>query len=159
MQKHLLSKSDLTLKWALEIAQSQEAAAWNTQQLKEGDTSTYLQCGECRCFQQEGGVLPLWRNHSSYREGCFKYAECHNCGRKGHIARGCRSKGAQFKAKSPKKPGNRGKLTRAKWVQANRESDSIEDSLEDSWCARSKTESSNQYSAAAYQWKSIDHGS
>ena len=34
MQKHLLSKSDLTLKWALEIAQSQEAAARNTQQLK-----------------------------------------------------------------------------------------------------------------------------
>ena len=39
-QKHLLSKSDLTLKRALEIAQSQEAAERNTQKLKEGDTST-----------------------------------------------------------------------------------------------------------------------
>jgi len=36
-----LAKSDLTLKWALEIAQSQEAAERNTQQLKEGDASTF----------------------------------------------------------------------------------------------------------------------
>jgi len=48
------------------------------------------------------------------------------------------SKGAPFKAKTPKKPGNRGKQARAKWVKANRESDSTEDSLEDSMVCRIK---------------------
>ena len=63
MQKHLLSKSDLTLKWALEIAQSKEAAAQNTQQLKEGDAST---------FSVESVTI------SNRKEGCYR------CGGRNH---------------------------------------------------------------------------
>jgi len=96
----------------------------------------------------EGGTIIL-----SYWECCFKYAECHNCGCKGHIARGCCSKGAPFKAKTLEKPGNRRQRAGAKWVQANRESGGFY-GVQDQ-----RQRSSTHYSAAAYQWKSIDHGS
>ena len=137
MQKHLLSKSDLTLKWALEIAQSKEASAPNTQQLKEGDASTFSVESVTISNRKEGCYRCGGRNHSSYWECCFKYAECHNCGRKGHIARGCHSKGAPFKAKTPKslgtgesgpEPGGY-KLTENQTV-----------AWRIPWCARSKTE-------------------
>ena len=54
-QKHLLSKSDLTLQQAVEIAQSMEAAKRNTQQLKSDST---VQCETG--YYKEKGVLPLW---------------------------------------------------------------------------------------------------
>ena len=60
MQKHLLSKSDLTLKWALEKAQSHEATARNTQQLKEDDAST---------FSVESVTV------SNRKEGCYAVEE------------------------------------------------------------------------------------
>jgi len=65
MQKHLLSKSDLTLKRELEIAQSQEAAARNMQQLKEGDAST---------FSVESVAL------SNRKLGCYR------CGGRNHLS-------------------------------------------------------------------------
>ena len=120
-QKHLLSKSDLTLKRALEIAQSQEAAERNTQQLKEGDISTLsvesitVSCKK-ECYRCRG------RNHLPW--------ECHHCGRKGHIAKACRSKGEPAKSKFARKRAETG--GRAKWVQADKESDCAEDELEDS---------------------------
>ena len=52
-------------------------------------------------------------------------AECHY-GRKGHIARVCRSKGAP--PKTLREPGT-GREAEAKWVQADRDSDSADDSL------------------------------
>ena len=127
-EKHLLSKSDLTLKRALEIAQSQEAAERNTQQLKEGDISTLsiesvTVSSKKECYRCRG------RNHLPW-ECRFKDVECHHCGRKGHIAKACRSKGEPAKSKSARKRAGTG--GRAKWVQADKESDCAEDELEDS---------------------------
>jgi len=65
MQKHLLSKSDLTLKRELEIAPSQEATAQNMQQLKEGDAST---------FSVESVTL------SNRKLGCYR------CGGRNHLS-------------------------------------------------------------------------
>ena len=80
---------------------------------------------------EEGTIHPIGSAVSSTQE-------CHNYGRKGHIARGCCSKGALYKAKTLEKPGNRGKRAGSKCVQANRESDSMEDCLEDSMVCKIK---------------------
>ena len=45
----------------------------------------------------------------------FREAECHNCGRKGHIAPICRAKKAPSKRKIPRKAGSQ----KTKWVSAD----------------------------------------
>ena len=67
-QKHLLSKSDLTVKRALEIAHSQEAAAWNTQQLKEGEQHAAAQ-GDASTFSEECPVSKGRRGATAVEEG------------------------------------------------------------------------------------------
>ncbi len=135
-QKHLLSKSDLTLQRALEIAQSQEAAERNSQQLK-GEAAAFSVESVLGFSQKEKCYRCGGTNHSSQK--CrFKEAECHNCGRNGHIARVCRSKEAPPKGKALKKSGPGGPR-RTKWVQADRESDSADDTLEDAMVYKVKS--------------------
>ena len=70
-QKHLLSKSDLTLQQAVEIAQSTEAAKRNTQQLKWDSTV------------------------HSMKPATAKEKECYCCGRKSHLPAECHFKDAK----------------------------------------------------------------
>ena len=81
-QKHWLSKSDLTLQQAVEIAQSMEAAKRNTQQIKWDSTVHSVRPAtkkekECYC---------CGRKYHLSAECRFKNAECHKCGPKEHIA-------------------------------------------------------------------------
>jgi len=100
IQKALLSKADLTLESALQVAQSMEAAAQKTKDIKGANRSASVmtvstpsgKAGACgRCGRG---------NHVS-SECRFKSAKCHKCGKIGHIAPVCRSKRTQ---KPPKKP-------------------------------------------------------
>ena len=121
-QKHLLSKADLTLARALEIAQSQEAAERNALELKGKDAAA-LSVENVTGFSRREKCYRCWGTNHSPHECRFKEAECHNCRRKGHIARACRSKDASLRGKVSKRTGTGGqRSSRAKWVQADRES-------------------------------------
>ena len=118
---HLLSESDLTLKWVLEIARNMQQLDTSTFSVESVSVSNRKAEGCYRC----GGKNHLpWECRRRFKSD----AECHNCGRKGHIARVCRSKGAP--PKTLRKPGS-GWEAEAKWVQTDRDSDSADDSLED----------------------------
>ena len=87
MQKRLLSKVDLTLKQAVEIAQGIEAAEQHTQQLKteavvrrvyQKATRTTI-CNHCG------------KNNHKASQCRFKDAVCNNCHKKGHLAKICRA--------------------------------------------------------------------
>ena len=118
-QKRLLSKADLTLERALEIAQSEEAAESNSLDLKSGDVAVHdVESKQKECYRCGR------RNHSP-RECRFRDAECHRCGKLGHISRMCRRKPGPSKSKE-KKRIFRGRRT--KWVQADGNSDGATDS-------------------------------
>ena len=110
-QKVLLTKANLTLDKALEIAQGMEAATLKAKELKGSHrsdavltvsspppvtTSSTQSCSRCGRGKHDP---------STYR---FKNATCHHCGKTGHIAPVCRSKAAG----KPRKPPT----TRAQWV-------------------------------------------
>jgi len=128
-RRRLLSEPDLTLKQATEVAQSMEAAERNTQQLKGGEASVNsIESATVSDRKGEKCYRCGSRNHS-YRECRFKDAECHNCVQKGHIARMCCSKRAvaNYKGRGPKKQLSGGRQ-KTQWVQADRDSESAEDS-------------------------------
>ncbi|MDD9817031.1 MAG: reverse transcriptase domain-containing protein, partial [Gammaproteobacteria bacterium] len=129
-QRRLLSEPDLTLKRAIEVAQSMEAAERNTQQLKGGEASVNSIESATVSDRKGEECYRCGRRNHSYRECRFKDAECHNCGRKGHIARMCRSKRAVAKGRGPKKQVSGGRQ-KTQWVQADRDSESAEDSPDD----------------------------
>ena len=124
-QKHLLTKANLTLEKALEIAQGMEAAESNTQEMKAGEQtairnvsgatgSSHRPRGECyRCGK---------KNHSPH-ECHFRDAVCHKCGQKGHIARACRSKSSTSARTKSKKWGTDRSRRRTHHVQADRGSE------------------------------------
>ena len=88
IQKSLLTKDDLTLEKAMEIALSMEAAAKGTKELKGNQRSSSV-------LRVEQTPPPAWMcgqgNHNS-SECKFKGAKCHKCGKVGHITSVCRSK-------------------------------------------------------------------
>ena len=107
-QKWLLAEADLMLAKALEIAQSMEAADRNTQRLK--GSSEPQPVSEIRRENTHGsGSLPRANRRDnlcgSGSRQCFRCgsdshkshecryidAVCHSCGKKGHLARVCRS--------------------------------------------------------------------
>ena len=102
-QKRLLAETELTLAKAVEIAQSMEAADHNAQQLK-GDDLRVAQVRR-RHVQQRPAQAENQENPDNQRNPCyhcggrshaqrecrFKDVLCHNCGKKGHLAKVCLS--------------------------------------------------------------------
>ena len=92
-QKRLLAEADLTLAKALEIAQSMEAADRNTQRLK--GNSEPQRISDIRRDNTHGsGSKQCFRCGSdSHRSHECRHLEtvCKACGKKGHLARVCRS--------------------------------------------------------------------
>ena len=86
IQRRLLAEPELTFDKAFEIAMASESAEKNVKDLQSpvpvnklkthGTQNPCYQCGE---------------KHKA-ADCCFKTAECRKCGRKGHIARVCKSK-------------------------------------------------------------------
>ena len=126
-QKHLLSKLDLTLQQAVEIAQSMEAAERNTQQLKWDSTVRSVKPASAK--EQEW--YRCGRKNYLPAECRFKDAECHKCGLKGHITRVCRAKSSAGAQRKTAKTSYR-RQNRTNCVQADQNSDSTDDAPDDS---------------------------
>ena len=98
LQRLLLSELELTFAKALELAQAAEAAERNTRELEKAAPSAGVHVVYPRESLQKGGGAH--RLTLCYRCGgkhpvdkCrFKESDCHHCGKKGHLAKVCRSK-------------------------------------------------------------------
>ena len=94
IQLRLLAEPDLTYDRTLQLAQAMETAERDRQQLKGGKDNSILY------HQSKTGKSSTQRRVECYRccgnhlaSDCrFKETECRNCGKKGHLARACRSK-------------------------------------------------------------------
>lgn len=134
-QKHLLSKADLTLKRALEIAQSQEAAERHAMQLK-GDVGVgTMNVEKVSDAPRKEKCRHCGRGNHLAQDCRFREAQCFRCGRNGHIATVCRARGPPSKGKSP---GSRRQQS-AKWVHAAEDSDSSGDTPEESLVCKVKS--------------------
>ena len=91
-QKKLLSEADLTLARAVGIARSMEAAAQSTHSLKYGsDLAVGFVESQRGSSATEGQRCDQYGKPDHTAMQCsFKGATCHNCGKKGHLARVCR---------------------------------------------------------------------
>ena len=106
IQKRLLTKADLTLARAVELAQGMEAAHQNTQLMKgkaEGTISKVSHeqksTGNSDKQEQCKKKKPCYRcgkpGHAA-SDCTFKDSKCHKCGKKGHIAKVCHTKGVNL---------------------------------------------------------------
>ena len=81
--KKLLVINKLTLAWAIEITQKEEAVNKNAEALKAKETTENEFTNPCyRCGDT---------SHEQ-TECRFRNADCHNCGKRGHIASVCKSR-------------------------------------------------------------------
>ena len=97
LQRRLLAEPSLTFKKAFELTQAAEVAERSTKELQAGkgvpnqspDTDV-LAVGPWR--QQQQQAEKCYRCGGNHRAtGCrFRTADCHNCGKKGHLARAAR---------------------------------------------------------------------
>ena len=111
IQRHLLVEPDLSFDKALELSLAAEAAEWNTRELDTGmqRTSVHKLSGQGERPRKEGGAqsLQCYRCDGKHRPNqCrFKDSACHNCGKKGHLAKVCRSRrlGESVQRREPKR--------------------------------------------------------
>ena len=87
IQKALLSKADLTLETAIEVAQGMEAAAKKAKDMRGTSRTNPVMSVEAdrKCFRCGRG------NHRE-SECRYRTAKCHKCGKVGHIAPVCKAK-------------------------------------------------------------------
>ena len=119
-QKRLIAEKELTSAKAFDIAQTMETADQNARALKEPSASIQkvsnperrLPCVHCRR-----------KSHNS-KDCHFQEANCHNCGKKGHIASACTIKKSARKRKHPHKQ------IATKWMNVNHEEDRLSTSDE-----------------------------
>ncbi len=119
MQKRLPSEAYLTFKRAVVIAQGMVAAEKNTKQLIGAETAiehvTHSDAQAQTCYR-------CGRSNHAPSNFCPKEVRCHNWGKKGHIAKVCRSK------RRGQSAGKRSYPKQTKWVQAAHQSESVSDS-------------------------------
>ena len=85
IQRRLLAEPDLTLDKVFELALAAEAADKNAKDLQPTMSSTVNR------VQHKKSCYHCGDKHSP-ADCKFRAAECHKCGKKGHIAHVCRSK-------------------------------------------------------------------
>ena len=124
--KVLLTKATLTLEKAMEISQAMEAAAAQSKELTgtRGSQKTTPPVMNISSPKDPAAKPPCGRcgrgNHD--KNDCkFKSATCHKCGKVGHIAPVCRTKGSGRRFKRPAK--------NTKWVTATPDADAPEEHL------------------------------
>ena len=94
LQKRLLSEEDLDLKRALKIAQGMEAASKNTQMLRD-NSSASVRSGSHDDFSKsavqmkEEEIVDRVGRYSRPRETNVPGKKCYWCGRSDHLAHGC----------------------------------------------------------------------
>lgn len=112
LQRRLLAEPDLTFKKTFEICQATELADKNAQNLRGSQTLPKpgpLPVMPIRAKdtpRKSGGPGPCYRCNSNKHlaTNCpFKQAECHKCGKKGHIVKACRSSISKFTPTKGKK--------------------------------------------------------
>ncbi len=89
-QKKLLSEKDLTLKRAIEIAQASEAAECNAKKLQATDSAPQVFRTDLKGPGQERACYRCGGTDHSASTCRFRGAVCHDCKKRGHIARACR---------------------------------------------------------------------
>ncbi len=147
VQRRLLAEDKLTFKRALEMAQAQETAAKNAQNLQcpgarpgageihrlghGKDTSRGKPAhSPTHCYRCEKS------NHTS--DKCrFQNAKCHNCGKVGHIKAACRSSAS--KGPEPSERTGQGRPQSVKLLQEPVESSPEEEYQEESALFRMET--------------------
>ena len=109
IQRRLLSESDLTLAKAMELSLAMESADKDANTLKTGATGASAQpvlqlpatMGRGRTVKrnspranQQSSSASCYRCHGKHlATACpFMDAQCHSCGKKGHISKACRSR-------------------------------------------------------------------
>ena len=105
IQRRLLAETKLTFATAIQLAQSMEAAERDAQNLQQKPRSVLAVETSVPSHGTGGMLQPCYRcagKHMS-RDCCFKDFVCNYCGKKGNIARACRSK----KDSQPKPRGRR----------------------------------------------------
>jgi len=116
LQRRLLAETDITFAKALELAQAAEAADRNARELEKA-APVHTVSAHDRPAKEGGARRTL--NVTCHRCGgkhladrcCFKESDCHYCGKKGHLAKVCRSrlKGNATKGPRNQTPRSRGK--------------------------------------------------
>lgn len=121
MQKKLLAEDGLTVARALGIAQSIEAADKNSRELK-GSENVTLQDSLNFAGAKKTNVKACYRcgRRHDAKTCKFREAECHKCGKTGHIAPVCRSNPARSSPPSTKRQWhhkkNSSKSGGARWL-------------------------------------------
>ena len=85
IQKKLLTEADLTLTRAVELSVGMEAAEKNAKSLKGTENAVN------QVAPQRKPCYHCGRSSHDQKDGKFRDTECHNCGKRGHIAPVCRS--------------------------------------------------------------------
>ena len=114
IQRRLLSEPKLSFSQALQIAQAAETAHRNTKELEKSAEVHALRrdrqsVNETRGPPKPPACLRCGGQHSAAT--CrFKYCVCHNCGKKGHLAKVCRGGWSRTEPKRhPSSPSLRGR--------------------------------------------------
>ena len=114
LQRRLLAEPNLTYTKAFELAQAMEAADRNAKDLQERAAGIHAVRKQDRAEGPRRGTSTA----TCYRCGgkhlataCrFRDSECHNCGKKGHLAKVCRSKPKYAGPTRPREsPTNKGR--------------------------------------------------
>lgn len=99
LQRRLLAEPDLTYDKAFELAQIHEAAERNAKELRTAQPSPSLHAIQSKPDRYDRPTRPCYRCGGKHKqtECFFRNANCNACGKKGHIAKVCRSKDSNRK--------------------------------------------------------------